>query len=60
MGNLYHLGLGVERNIEEAIKWYRKSAQQGYRIAENNLKTIYVMEKEAIKANPIKRRSPIL
>ena len=53
IGNLYHLGLGVERNIQEAIKWYRKSAQQGYSIAENNLNTIYVMGEEGIKTNQI-------
>ncbi len=48
LGNLYHLGLGVETNIQEAIKWYKKSAQQGYCIAENNLNTIYLMEEEEI------------
>jgi TPR repeat protein len=45
IGNIYHLGLGVDRNIEEAIKWYNKAAKQGYSIAENNLNTIYLMEK---------------
>lgn len=45
LGNIYHLGLGVEPNIKEAIKWYQKSAKQGYLIAQNNLNTIYLMEK---------------
>lgn len=44
LGNIYHLGLGVDSNIQEAIKWYQKSAKQGYSIAENNLNTIYLME----------------
>jgi TPR repeat protein len=44
IGNLYHLGLGIDQNIKEAIKWYLKSAQQGYPIAINNFKTICIME----------------
>jgi TPR repeat protein len=44
IGNLYHLGLGVEQDIKQAIKWYQESAQQGYIIAFNNLETIYLME----------------
>lgn len=54
IGNIYHLGLGVNHNIQEAIKWYKKSAKQGYLIAENNLKTIYLMEeikKEVLAGN---------
>jgi TPR repeat protein len=54
LGNIYHLGLGVNHNIKEAIKWYQKSAKQGYLIAENNLKTIYLMEeiyKEVLVSN---------
>jgi hypothetical protein len=27
----YHIGHGVKKNYSEAAKWYRKSAQQGYR-----------------------------
>lgn len=42
IGNMHHLGLGAERNIAEAIKWYTKSADQGYAIASNNLAGIYV------------------
>ena len=29
MGNSYYHGSGVTRNYAEAIKWYRKSAEQG-------------------------------
>lgn len=42
LGNLYHLGLGVNQNSLEAVKWYRQSAQQGDPIAANNLGTIYL------------------
>jgi TPR repeat protein len=42
LGNIYHLGLGVEQNVTEAIKWYEKSAKQGYAVASNNLAGIYL------------------
>ncbi|WP_066343276.1 sel1 repeat family protein [Geminocystis sp. NIES-3708] len=45
LSNIYHLGLGVNHNIQQAIKWCQKSPKQGYLIAENNLKTIYLIEK---------------
>ncbi|MGI0479462.1 tetratricopeptide repeat protein [Geminocystis sp. CENA526] len=54
LGNIYHLGLGVNPNTQKAVKWYKKSAKQGYLIAKNNLKTIYLMEeigKEALTGN---------
>ncbi len=44
LGNIYHLGLGVEVDIKKAIEWYQKSAKQGYPIAENNLNTIRIVE----------------
>ena len=44
LGNIYHLGLGVEVDIDKAIKWYIESAKQGYPIAENNLNTIAIVE----------------
>ena len=37
VANLYHLGLGVEIDIEAAVKWYLKSSEQGYGVASNNL-----------------------
>jgi TPR repeat protein len=37
VASLYHLGLGVAINIGEAVKWYLKSSEQGYRVASNNL-----------------------
>ena len=42
IANLYHLGLGVAVNIDTAIKWYRKSAEQGYGVASNNLGSIFL------------------
>jgi TPR repeat protein len=37
MGNMYHLGLGLTHNLSEAVEWYKKSAEQGYSVASNNL-----------------------
>ena len=43
LATMYHLGLGVDRDGPEAIKWYLKSSQQGYPVASNNLAGIYFM-----------------
>jgi TPR repeat protein len=43
VGSIYHLGLGVEINITEAIKWYSLSSTQGNAVASNNLAGIYFM-----------------
>lgn len=37
IANLYHLGLGIDRDILEAVQWYQRSAKQGYGVASNNL-----------------------
>ncbi len=36
----YDLGVGVERNMDVAILWYRKSAQQGLYGAKKRLKEL--------------------
>ena len=43
VANMYHLGLGVEVNIDTAIEWYRKSSEQGYGVASNNLGSIFLV-----------------
>jgi TPR repeat protein len=43
MGNVYHLGLGLTPNLSEAVRWYRKSAEQGYGVASNNLAGIILV-----------------
>jgi TPR repeat protein len=40
IGNLYDMGLGRPRNVEEARKWYLKSSAQGYGVASHNLGTM--------------------
>ena len=37
LGDKYFNGIGVEKNFEEAVKWYRKSAEQGVKQAQYNL-----------------------
>ncbi|MFN0202804.1 MAG: tetratricopeptide repeat protein [Bacteroidia bacterium] len=38
---MYHYGLGTAENLEEAVKWYRKSAENGSSCAQNNLALMY-------------------
>ena len=46
LGNLYLEGLYVVQNREEAIKWYRKAAQQGYKPSREKLLTLGCEENE--------------
>ncbi len=52
IATMYHLGLGVDRNGPEAVKWYTKSAQQGYPVASNNLAGIYLIGDCGIPVDP--------
>jgi TPR repeat protein len=38
---MYANGEGVTRDYAEAVKWYRKAANQGYARAQSNLGTMY-------------------
>ncbi len=51
IASMYHLGLGREKMILEAIKWYVKSAEQGYGIASNNLAGIYLSGADGVAAD---------
>lgn len=42
LGTLYQTGLGVQRDLLEAIKWLERAAQQGQGSAAHNLGTIYL------------------
>lgn len=53
IANIYHLGLGIEKNGTEAIKWYLKSARQGYAIASNNLAGIFLVGDCGVTVNQI-------
>jgi len=51
IASMYHLGLGREMMILEAIKWYIKSAEQGYGVASNNLAGIYLCGADGVAAD---------
>ena len=42
IGNCYRRGDGVEKNIDEAIHWYKKAAEYGDEDAPNVLKELGV------------------
>ena len=41
LGNMYSAGKGVSRDYAEAVKWYRKAAEQGYVRAQESLGFMY-------------------
>ncbi len=43
VANMYELGLGLERDVLEAVRYYKKSAKQCYGVASNNLGTIFTI-----------------
>ena len=43
LGLMYDLGQGTPQNDKEALKWYRKAAEQGYAKAQNNLQGMSVL-----------------
>lgn len=53
LGNLYYLGLGVERNYKHAALWYQKSALGGYTPAQVNMGHLHSqglgVEKDAVQ-----------
>lgn len=51
LGVCYRCGDGVEKNVEEAVKWYRKSAEQGYARAQHNLGICYYNADGVIQNN---------
>lgn len=52
LGNIYQLGLGgIGIDETEAIRWYYRSANQGYSVATNNLAgMVWPMSREAASA----------
>jgi hypothetical protein len=38
---MYHDGKGVTQDFAEAVRWYRKAADQGYAFAQSNLGVMY-------------------
>lgn len=50
VAGIYDLGLGVEANRVEAIKWYRLAAEQGHPVAQHNLGELYYEQEQFGKA----------
>jgi len=42
LGVMYQNGRGVRQDDSQAVRWYRKAAEQGYASAQNNLGLMYV------------------
>src|SRR2546425_2396105 len=54
LGVCYYNGWGVTKNLQEALSWYRKSAEQGHARAQRNLGVCYAIGagvgKDTVKA----------
>jgi uncharacterized protein len=51
MGVMYASGVGMKLDKQEALRWYRKSAEQGYPIGQWNLAFMYVRGEGGVAAN---------
>lgn len=51
IGHLYRWGQGVEKDIGQAIHWYRMAAEKGFSRAQANLAAIYLQGDEGIPVN---------
>ena len=49
LGVMYELGLGFEKNLDQAFVYFEKSAEQGYAKAQYNLGVFYAMGKSVNK-----------
>ncbi len=48
LGHLYRWGQGVERDIQQALHWYRRAAETGFARAQANLAAIYLQGDEGV------------
>ncbi len=51
IGHLYRWGQGVEKNVDQAIHWYRMAAEKGFSRAQANLAAIYLQGDEGTPVN---------
>ena len=52
LGNMYEFGEGVERDYAEAVKWYRRAAEQGYALGQYCLGDMYENGKGVAESYP--------
>jgi TPR repeat protein len=50
MGSAYHEGIAVQPNVQQAIVWYHKAADQGHIIAQHTLGAIYLSGQEVAQS----------
>lgn len=48
IGHLYRWGQGVEKDVRQAMQWYRKAAEKGFSRAQANLASIYLQGDEGV------------
>lgn len=48
LGHLYRWGQGVERDIQQAMHWYRRAAETGFARAQANLAAIYLQGDDGV------------
>lgn len=48
VGHLYRWGQGVEKDVPQAMQWYRKAAETGFARAQANLAAIYLQGDEGV------------
>lgn len=42
VGTIYHMGLGTEKNLEQARRWYLAAGEKGCGLAYNNLAALHI------------------
>ena len=40
IGNIYEKGIGVKKNLEKALQFYKKALNRGYRLAKTYIKLV--------------------
>ena len=56
LGVLYASGVGIAQDKTEAVRWYGKSAEQGFPLGQWNLAFMYLRGEGGVKEDPAKAR----
>ncbi|MGB3693603.1 MAG: tetratricopeptide repeat protein [Spirulinaceae cyanobacterium] len=51
IANMYQLGMGRNRDIFQAVNWYKKASENGYGVASNNLGGIFLTGDDGIEVD---------